>query len=197
MNTPASRSRWRRPRVSTFGAVHDVASRFCPPYEIDKEDPAALRMVLRDPRGVRPNLVLGHHYVRRLFLKTSYLRAASTVPGRGPEQNAELVFRFRGPLSRQRASVDWNEPVPDGELWLERLRHPLLEAVRDVEALQSLRIRWSPKRQVWLLELETMSGSIVSGIGAFLPIAVPLDPSEANAVIKMIDVLQATARAAR
>jgi hypothetical protein len=173
-----------------------VASRFCPPFEIEREDAGALRVMLRDPDGVRPNLVLGHHYVRRLFLRTSYLRATSTVPGRGPERNAQLVFRFRGPLSRQRASIGWSEDVPDGDRWLEGLRAPLLEAVRDVEALQSLKIRWAVKRQVWLLELETMSGSVVSGIGAFLPVAVPFDPSEAKAVIRMIDVLLATGRGA-
>jgi hypothetical protein len=188
-----TRGKWRRPRVSTFQAIRDVAARFCPPYALDKEDPAALRVILRDPSGVRPNLVLGHHYVRRLFLKTSYLRAASTVPGRGPDSSAELVFRFRGPLSRQRVSVDWAEPVPDGDRWLEPLRRPLLQAVHHVDALQSLRIRWSPKRRVWLLELETMSGSVVSGLGAFLPVAVPFDPSEARAVIKMIDILRSTA----
>jgi hypothetical protein len=174
--------------------VLDVAARFCPPYEIEVEDPAAVRVVLRDPKGVRPKLVLAHRYVRRLFLRTNYLRITSTVPGLGPERHAELRFRFRGPLSRQRASIVWNEPVPDGGPWLERLRPPLLEAVRDVEALQSLKIRWSPRRGVWLLELETMSGSIVSGLGAFLPVAVPFDPHEAKGVINMIDALRSTAR---
>jgi hypothetical protein len=192
-----AQTKWRRPRVSTLQAVRDVAAVFCPPYGIEKEDPGALRVILRDRGDARPNLVVGHHYVRRLFLKASYLRAASTIPGRGPGRHAELVFRFRGPLARQRASVDWKEKIPDGDVWLERLRRPLLEAAREIEALQSLRIRWSPKRRVWLLELETMSGSIVSGIGAFLPIAVPFDPQEAKAVIKMIDVLRNTARDTR
>jgi hypothetical protein len=187
-------TRWRRPRVSTFQSVRDVAARFCPPYAIEKEDPSALRVILSDPNDVRPNLVLGHHYVRRLFLKTNYLRAASTIPGRGPGRNAELRFRLRGPLSRQRASINWKEPVPDGDRWLERLGRPLVEAARGVQAIQSLTIRWSPKRRVWLLELETMSGSIVSGLGAFLPVAVPFDPAEARAVIGLIDILRSTAR---
>lgn len=188
-----AQTKWRRPRVSTFEAVRAVASRFCPPFVVDKEDATVLRVTLRDPGGARPNVVLSHRYVRRLFLKTNYLRVTSTVPGRGPKGSAELRFRFRGPLSRQRASIGWSESVPDGDRWLERLRDPLQKAARGVEALQSLKIRWSPKREVWLLELETMSGSVVSGIGAFLPVAVPFDPGEAQAVIAMIDALRSTA----
>lgn len=188
-----AQTKWRRPRVPTFEAVRAVASRFCPPYVVDKQEAAAFRVTLRDPDRARPNVVLSHRYVRRLFLKTNYLRVTSTIPGRGPKVSAELRFRFRGPLSRQRVSIGWSESVPDGDRWLERLRDPLQKAARGVEALQSLKIRWSPKREVWLLELETMSGSVVSGIGAFLPVAVPFDPGEAKAVIAMIDALRSTA----
>lgn len=166
-----------------------MAARFCPPYEALGEDPEAPRIILHDPAGARPNISLRHRYVRRLFLRANYLQIGASVPGVGPPQAGELAFRFRGPLSRQRSSIAWRSPVPGGETWLRGLEGPLLEAARRIEAVQSLAITWSPRRREWRIELETMSGSMVSGITAFLPIAVPFDQAEADGVLAMIDAL--------
>ena len=61
-----------------------------------------------------------------------------------------------------------------------------------IQAVQLLRIDWSARRQVWRLDLETLSGSMMSGITAVLPIAVPFDREEAAGVIAVIDALAAT-----
>jgi hypothetical protein len=172
--------------------LHDAATRFCPPYEIDAERPSALRITLRDPTGERPKVTLLHRYERRLFLKASYLRVESSVPGEGPSRGGELRFRFRGWFASQRSSLSWKQPVAGGAEWLQRLEGPLRSAVGRVEAVQALAIRWSPDRHVWRLELETMSGSMMSGITSFLPIAVPFDREEAEGIIALIDALGGT-----
>jgi hypothetical protein len=151
------------------------------------------RIILHDPARLRPNISLRHRYVRRLFLKANYLQIGATVPGGGPTHAGELAFRFRGPLSRQRSSISWRSAIPDGETWLRRLEGPLLRGARGIEAVQSLAVTWSPRRREWRIEIETMSGSMVSGITAFLPIAVPFDQAEADGVLAMIDALAATA----
>ena len=183
---------WRRPRVSSFEPLRQAASRFCPPYEVEWEQRSALRITLQDPGGTRPNITLRHRYERRLFLKASYLRIESWVPGLGPSVEGELAFKFRGWFNRQRTTLRWKEPVSGGEDWLRRLEEPLRAAVGQVEAVQSLGIRWSPKRRAWRVRLETMSGSMMSGITSFLPIAVPFDQGEAEGIIAMIDALAAT-----
>jgi hypothetical protein len=180
--------------VSTFAAIKQAASRFCPPYEVKESAPSFLRVRLHDPTGNRPDLVLRHQNHRRLFLKANYLLLESSVPGHGPSADGELLFRFWGPLRRQRGSVRWRESIPDGDEWIARLEAALLTGARNVEAIQSLRISWSRAKEQWRLRMETMSGSVVSGLGAPLPIAVPLDPREAEGIIGMIDALAATAR---
>jgi hypothetical protein len=184
-----------RPRVSTFEAVRAAAQRFCPPYETREEQPWALRVVLLDPEGRRPNLTLRHHNKRRLFLKANYLVVESNVPGEGPPRDGEIGFRFRGPLSRQRASIAWRRPVDGGDAWLAQLEGPLVRSMKPVQAVQSLTIGWSARKRVWHLRLETMSGSVVSGITAMLPIAVPFDREEAEGIIGMVDALAGTANA--
>jgi len=186
--------RWRRPRVSSIGPLKDAARAFCPPYEVEEVAPWALRITLTDAEGRRPKLVLAHRNVRRLFLKANYLTVACTVRGAGPGEDGELTFKFRGWFSRQRASLRWNPAVSGGDEWLKRLEPPLLGAIRDVEAVQSLGIRWSAKKKTWRLRLETMSGSMLSGITSMLPIAVPFDRKEAEGIISMIDALAATGR---
>lgn len=184
--------RWRTPRVPSFGALQQAAARFCPPYRIEEESAPRLRIRLRDPVGRRPDLTLRHRNERRLFLRANYLVAEADIPGDGPGADGELTFRFRGPLSRQRAALRWRAPVPDGDQWLDRLRTPLLKAAGKVEAVQVLQIRWSAPTETWHLRLETISGSMVSGFLAPLPIAVPLDAGEAAAVIALVDELAAT-----
>jgi len=67
----------------------------------------------------------------------------------------------------------------------------LLEAVRGIEAVQSLRMRWSAQEGVWRVRLETLSGSMMSGFMTPLPVAVPFDQREADSFIALLDVLAA------
>lgn len=186
--------KWRRLPVSSMPPLKDAARAFCPPYEVQEVAPWALRITLSDTEGRRPNLVLAHRNVRRLFLKANYLTVTSSVGGAGPEEDGEITFKFRGWFSRQRASLRWTAAVSGGDEWLQRLEPPLLGAVREVEAVQSLGIRWSANKKTWRLRLETMSGSMVSGITSMLPIAVPFDRKEAEGIISMIDTLVAIGR---
>lgn len=181
-----------RPAVSSIGVLRQAAGRFSPPYRLDAEADRALTITLKDPSGNRPDLTLRHRQERRLFLKANYLVAESAVAGEGPPEDGELAFRFRGPFSRQRASIRWRRPVTEGEEWLARLEEALLRGVSKVEAVQSFRIRWTAATHVWHLRLETMSGSMVGGFMAALPIAVPLDKEEADGIIDCIDALAAT-----
>jgi len=185
-----SGSRWRRPSVSSFGPLRDAARSFCPPYEVVHEAKARLRIKLRDPSGLRPDLTLAHRHVRRLFFRANYTRISCDVPGDGPPSDGELTFRFLGWFSRQRGSMAWKKEPPEGEEWLSLYRGPLLDAVRSVEAVQSARLLWSAEGRVWRIELETLSGSMMSGITAFLPIAVPFDRKEAEGIVAMIDTLR-------
>jgi len=182
---------WRPPRVSSMPSVKEAARRFCPPYVVAEEAPWALRVKLTDPSGRRPDISVGHRHERRLFLKANYLSLSSAVRGRGPGQDAELTFRFRGPFSRQRTRLGWAAPVPGGPEWLAQVEDPLLEAVRGIEAVQLLRMRWSAEEGVWRVRLETLSGSMMSGFMTPLPVAVPFDQREAESFIALVDVLAA------
>lgn len=167
--------------------LREVADRFSPPYEISMSDPQrGLRLV--DPSDRHPAISIRHRYQRRLFLRANYLQLTSTVRGEGPEEDAELVVRFRGPLSRQRARLDWRTSVPGGEEWLAGCRDRLVETAGGIEAVELMTAAWSVKKQTWRLRVETMSGSMVSGILAALPIAVPFDRKEAIAFMALIDV---------
>lgn len=185
-------SKWRRPRVSSYGPLRDAALRFCPPYELLDEAKGRLRIKLRDPQGERPDLSLSHRNERRMFLKANYLHIGCTVPGDGPRADGQIAIKFRGWFSNQRADLAWTNEVPDGEAWLRRLRDPLVGAVGTIQAVQLLRIDWSARRGTWRIDLETLSGSMMSGITAVLPIAVPFDAEEATGVIAVIDALAAT-----
>jgi hypothetical protein len=189
---PSRASRWRRPTVSTFPLVREAALAFCPPYEIEDQAGRATSVLLRDPEGRRPPLRLRHRGERRLFLRANYLRIEVEVPGNGPSRDGELAFRFRGPFRRQRAALAWREPLADGEAWIRRLEAPLLAGLAGVEAVQSLRIRWLPRSREWRLILETMSGSVMSGFMAPLPIPVAFERREAQGIIAMVDALAAT-----
>jgi hypothetical protein len=189
---PVGASKWRRPRVSSYEPLREAALRFCPPYELLDESRGRLRIKLRDPQGRRPDLSLSHRNERRLFLKANYLHIGCTVPGDGPPVDGKISFKFRGWFSRQRAVAAWTHKVPGGEEWLHLLRDPLGRGVEMIQAVQLLRIDWSVRRQVWRLDLETLSGSMMSGITAMLPIAVPFDREEATGVIAVIDALAAT-----
>jgi hypothetical protein len=181
-----------RPRVSSFGVLRDAALRFRPQYEIAEQSEGALRVRLRDPEGKRPDIVLRHRHDRRLFFRANYLVVEAEVPGDGPSTDGELRFRFRGPLSRQRASLRWKAPVPEGERWTEMLRNPLLHALRPIEAIESLHIRWRARSRTWRLELKTMSGSMVGGFMTAMPIAVPLDTAEVGGIVGLVDALAST-----
>lgn len=184
----------RRPAVSSAGVLEGAARKFCPPYEMEDIDHAGLRVRLRDPAGRRPDLLLRHRHERRLFLKANYLVAEADVPGAGPEEDGELSFRFRGPLAKQRASLRWRRPVPDGAAWVARLEEPLLAAIRRVEAVESFRVRWTAESRTWHLRLETLSGSMLGGFMSPLPIPVPIDAAEVEGIIALADALSATKR---
>lgn len=147
---------------------------------------------LTDPSGRRPDIFIRHRYDRRLFLRANYLQLSATIPGEGPTIDAELVVAFRGPLGRQRSRIAWKTPVVDGEEWLERLRSPLLAGAGDIEAVQRFTAAWSSRKRRWRLSVETMSGSMVSGMMAALPIAVPFEEREAMAFVGLVDALSST-----
>jgi hypothetical protein len=181
-----------RPKPSSFGLLRQVAERFRPKYAVEEESAGRLRILLRDPSGQRPNIVLRHSQARRLFFRANYLLIESEVPGRGPSEDGELRFRFRGPMSRRRASLRWRNPVPDGERWAEELDEPLHQGLRRVEAVESFDVRWNARRGVWRMELRTLSGSMVGGFMTAMPISVPFDPEEAAGVVALVDALSAT-----
>lgn len=185
--TSGTRRSWRPPPVPSTGVLREVAQQFCPPYEISDPDRKRPGYRMTDPSGRRPDVLARHRYDKRLFLRANYLALSATVQGAGPVEPAELTVKLRGPLSRQRATVRWKAPITDGNEWMDRLREPLLEAVNGIEAIQSLSSRWTPNRGEWLLHLETMSGSMVSGMMAGLPIAVPFERREAAAFIDLVD----------
>jgi hypothetical protein len=186
----SSRTGRGRPRVSSFGALRQAAGRFAPPYEVAEESVSALRVVLRDREGGRPDLVLRHRHERRLFFRANYLVVQAAVPGDGPRVDGELKFRFRGPLRRRRALLTWRSDIPDGSRWTERLEAPLLRAIEDVQAVESLRIRWHARSRTWRLELKTLSGSMVGGFMTAMPIAVPFERSEARGIVAVVDALR-------
>jgi hypothetical protein len=173
--------------VPSTGVLREVAQQFCPPYEITDADRKRPGFRLRDPSSRRPDVLARHRYEKKLFLRANYLALSATVEGAGPVGPAELTVKLQGPLSRQRATVSWKTPIIDGDEWMDRLREPLLEAANGIEAIQTLSARWTPKRNEWLLHLETMSGSMVSGMMAGLPIAVPFERREAAAFIDLVD----------
>ena len=182
---------WRAPGVSARPLLLEIASRFSPPYEVTTGAHVGIKLV--DPSGRRPAILVSHRNERRLFLRANYLVLSATVPGRGPGTEAELAATMRGSLSKQRAKIGWKKPPPDGDEWLERLAAPMLEATKGIEAVQSLRATWSPKRAVWLLHVETMSGSMVSGMMATLPIAVPFEQREASSFVALVEAFSQTA----
>jgi hypothetical protein len=167
--------------------LNEVAEQFCPPYEREEPDRKRPGITLRDPSGRRPSIVVRHRYEKRLFLRANYLSLSASIAGVGPDEPAELEVKLRGPLSRQRATVRWKRAIPDGDPWLARFRDPMLAAVQGVEAVQSLSATWAPKRREWSVRLETMSGSMVSGMMAGLPIAVPFEAREAAAFIGLVE----------
>jgi hypothetical protein len=187
-----ARPRTRRPRVSSFHLLRDAARRFEPQYEVAEQSDSELRIRLHDPAGRRPDVVLRHRHERRLFFRANYLVVLADVPGAGPTENGELRFRFRGPLARQKASLRWKDDVPNGAVWTDRLQDPLLEALRSIEAVESLRIRWHARSRTWHLDLKTVSGSMVGGFMTAMPIAVPLEPEEVRGIVAMVDALAAT-----
>jgi hypothetical protein len=182
-----------RAQVSSFGVLRQAARRFDPPYRVAEESESGLRIVLGDREGDRPDLVLRHRHERRLFFRANYLVVEAGIPGDGPRVDGELRFRFRGPLRRRRATLGWRSDVPDGARWTGRLEEPLLQAIDDVEAVESLRIRWHARSRTWRLELKTMSGSMVGGFMTAMPIAVPFDAAEARGIVRLVDALGATA----
>lgn len=183
----------RRPAVSSFGHLRQVARQFCPPYQLGDEARWALRISLDDPAGRRPSIAVRHRHERKLLLKANYFVAECSVPGNGPPQDGDLVFRFRGSLRRQRPSFRWRSAIADGDDWSRRLETPLMAGVRRIKAIESLRIGWTVRDRTWHLQLRTMSGSMVGGFMSPLPIAVPMDRDEAQAVVALIDALAATA----
>jgi hypothetical protein len=189
----ASRTGRGRPRVSSFQTLRYAAGRFDPPYTVAEESESALRVLLRDRSGKRPDVILRHRHDRRLFFRANYLVVEAAVPGDGPSGDGELRFRFRGPFSRQRGSLRWRTDVPGGSEWTRRLEGPLLRAIDDIQAVESLRILWHARSRTWRLELKTLSGSMVGGFMTAMPIAVPLEPAEARGIVALVDALRSTA----
>jgi hypothetical protein len=168
--------------------LRDIAARFRPAYEIAKATPLT-GIRLSDPAGRRPDVWIRHRYERRLFLRANYLELSSTIPGDGPPVDGELTMAFRGPIGRQRPRLGWKAPVPGGEEWLKRHRQPVLEAAGGIEAVQTMTAVWSSGKRSWRLRVKTMSGSMVSGFMAALPITVPFEQREAAAFVDLVDAL--------
>jgi hypothetical protein len=187
-----ARPRRSRPTVSSIGTLKGVANAFCPPYRVREVEAGALTIKLEDAEGHRPDLILRHRHERRLFFRANYLVVESSVPGEGPPDDGDLTFRFRGPLSRQRAHLRWRKAVRGGEEWTERLRDPLMQGIEDVEGIEALQIHWNARRRSWHLRLKTLSGSLVGGFMILMPIAVPIEPREAAGIIRVIDALART-----
>ena len=184
----------KRPQVSSAGVLDAAARKFCPPYRLDEVAPSGLRIRLRDPDALRPDLILRHRFERRFFLRANYLVAEADVPGTGPAEDGELRFRFRGRLGRQHASLRWHRPIEEGTEWTDRLEEPLLRGIERVQAVEAFRILWSAGDRRWHLYLETLSGSMLGGFMSPLPIPVPIDQEEVDGIIAIVDALAATGR---
>jgi hypothetical protein len=65
----------------------------------------------------------------------------------------------------------------------------VLEAAGGIEAVQTMTAVWSSGKRSWRLRVKTMSGSMVSGFMAALPITVPFEQREAAAFIDLVDAL--------
>lgn len=185
-------ARRKRPQVSSAGVLAAAARKFSPAYQVEEVAPSGLRVRLRDPSGARPELTLRHRYERRFFLRANYLVAEADVPGTGPREDGELVFRFRGRLGRQHASLHWRRPIDQGSEWTDRLEKALLRGVGSVQAVEAFRIGWSAAERTWHLYLETLSGSMLGGFLSPLPIPVPIDQDEVDGIIGIVDALAAT-----
>jgi hypothetical protein len=183
-----------RPAPSSFELLRQVAARFRPAYAPRSESRSGLRIVLGDARGEGPDIVLRHRQARRLFFRANALVVQADVPGRGPPADGELRFRFRGPLSRQRASLRWKQDVPEGGAWTKALEGPLQDGLAKIEAVESFQVRWNARAEVWRLELRTLSGSLVGGFMTAMPIPVPFDTREASGIVELVDALAATRR---
>lgn len=146
---------------------------------------------MREPDS-EPSLSLRYRSERGLFLRTYYLVVEAESPGEGPASAGELFLR-RLPLSAPRLA--WRRPRPaGGGTWRDRIRSPELASALKQLQVERLALRWRPERRSWLVELETLLGSVTVTFLPPLETPNPVRPEEARAVLDLVAAVGAAVR---
>jgi hypothetical protein len=171
-------------RGPIWQALRDAARAFSPSFSVVAEDAGMLRITLQNAEGRK--VTVAYRSQRGLFFRSYLLLVETEFPGTGPAEAGELVFRRR--------RLRWRRPQPDdGRAWASRLNSPdLMLALKPLQ-LERLMLQWRPERGTWRLVLETLAGSVT--VTFFPPLATPapLAREEADAFVRLTDVLAAAA----
>jgi hypothetical protein len=170
------------PATSVWPALKAAAAVFSPPFEVVGENPVGLTVDLRAADSGE-ELRLRYRSERGLFLRTFYLVVEAELPGPGPLDAGELVFRRR--------KLRWRRPTPrGGATWTEGFAAPDVRAALKRLQIEKLRLAWDPTRERWRLVLETLSGSVTVTFFPMLMTPNPLLRDEADAVETLLRALR-------
>jgi hypothetical protein len=170
------------PAGPVWPALRAAAAAFSPPFEVVAESPDRLTVELRAADS-GDELRLRYRSQRGLFLRTFYLVVEAELPGPGPPDAGELVFRRR--------KLRWRRPRPrGGETWSEGFASPDVRAALKRLQIEKLRLAWDPARERWGLFLETLSGSVTVTFFPLLMTPNPLLRDEAQAVEALLRALK-------
>jgi hypothetical protein len=171
-------------RGPIWQALRDAAHAFSPSFSVVGEEAGMLRITLQNAAG--RTLTVAYRSQRGLFLRSYLLVVETEFPGMGPAAAGELRLRRR--------RLHWRRPGPnEGRAWAARLNSPDLRLALKPLQVERLTLRWRPERGTWRLALETLAGSVT--VTFFPPLATPapLAREEADAFVRLTDILAAAA----
>jgi hypothetical protein len=171
-------------RGPIWQALRDAAHAFSPSFSVVSEDAGTLRITLQNAEGRK--VTVAYRSQRGLFFRSYLLVIVTEFPGVGPSAGGELRLRRR--------RLRWRRPRPnEGRAWAARLNSPDLRHALKPLQVERLTLRWRPERRTWRLVLETLAGSVT--VTFFPPLATPapLAPEEADAFVRLTDILAAAA----
>jgi hypothetical protein len=174
--------------MSTSGpiwqALRDAAHAFPPSFSVLAEDARMLRVTLQNTEGRK--VTVAYRSQRGLFLRSYLLVVETEFPGIGPAAGGELVLRRR--------RLHWRRPQPsEGRAWAARLNSPEVSLALRPLQIERLTLRWRPEVATWRLALETLAGSVTVTFFPPLTTPAPLSREEADAFIRLTDLLAAAA----